>query len=372
MTVSPSFRRVVASVAATVTVVAIAILGLARPAAAHVEYVTEGDGDPLDAVRFAVDVLSEPFNAALVAGGGLAVLGLIGTYFVVRPSIRDLRVLTTTLADYEDLVPWMLRLSLGLPILGAGFAGYWFAPPVEFDPVANPVLRVALIGPGFFLLAGLATRFVAAFGAVLYIGTVVVYPEAILAMEYLPGFVAIFLLGAGRPSADDILHSVASTSGTVYGRIDPVHKVEAWVEERTERLLPYVPVVLRVGLGVTFLYLGLTQKLANPGQSLLVVEQYDLTSVVPVDPGLWVLGAGLVEMAVGVALLVGFFTRATAAVAFVMLTLTLFGLPNDPVLAHVTLFGMTSALFTLGGGPASIDRYLSRDDGRTRTVDATA
>ena len=100
------------------------------------------------------------------------------------------------------------------------------------------------------------------------------------------------------------------------------------------------------------------EKLANPGPALAVVEKYDLTAVVPVDPGLWVVGAGLTELAIGVLLLAGLFTRATAAVGFVVLTTTLFGLPDDPVLAHVTLFGMTSALFVLGAGPYSIDAYI--------------
>jgi hypothetical protein len=38
----------------------------------------------------------------------------------------------------------------------------------------------------------------------------------------------------------------------------------------------------------------------------------------------------------------------------------LFGLPDDPVLAHVTLFGMASAVFTLGAGPLSIDWWIGR------------
>lgn len=122
--------------------------------------------------------------------------------------------------------------------------------------------------------------------------------------------------------------------------------------------MAYAPTVLRVGLGATFVYLGLTQKLFDPARSLAVVDKYDLTALVPVDPGLWVVGAGLVEVAVGLALIVGLFTRATAATAFAMLTLTLFGLPDDPVLAHVTLFGMTSALITVGAGPLSVDDLL--------------
>ncbi|OYR58368.1 DoxX family protein, partial [Halorubrum halodurans] len=110
----------------------------------------------------------------------------------------------------------------------------------------------------------------------------------------------------------------------------------------------------------------LIQKLADPASGLLVVEKYDLTAVVPVDPGLWVVGAGVTEIAVGLALVAGFFTRGAAAVSFVLFTTTLFGLPDDPVLAHVALFGLASAVFTLGSGPLSVDRWIGRpavDDG---------
>ena len=351
-------RRFVASGIASVG----AVCAFAGTAMGHVDYVTDGPGDPLDGIAYAIEVLSEPFNAALVGGTTVLVLLAFGAYLAVRPDIPDLRVLASRLDDYHDLVPWMLRLSVGLPLVGAGFGGYLFAPPIEFDPGTNPLVRIALVGVGFFILFGLATRIVATIGLALYAGTLLWNPAAILAIEYLPGFLAILIFGGGRPSADDMLQQVAATEGTLYGRIDPVHHLKAWLDARTAPYVHLVPLVLRVGLGVAFVYLGLTQKLADPGQALLVVEKYDLTQVVPVDPGLWVLGAGLVEMGVGLAILAGLFTRASAATAFLMLTLTLFGLPDDPVLAHVTLFGMTSALFTLGSGPYSLDRWLAKDE----------
>lgn len=157
-----------------------------------------------------------------------------------------------------------------------------------------------------------------------------------------------------------MLLAVASTPGSYYGRIDPVHHLKSFFDAPTAPLRRYVPTILRVGMGITFVYLGLIEKLADPGRALLVVEKYDLTSVVPVDPGLWVVGAGVTEIAVGLALIAGFFTRGAAALSFVLFTATLFGLPDDPVLAHVALFGMASAVFTLGSGPLSFDRLVGR------------
>lgn len=341
-----------------------AIAMLARPTVAHVDYVTDPPGDTLDALAFVRETLSDPLNVALFAGGGAATVAALTLYLRYRPRIRDIEILREKLSTYDDLIPWMLRLSLGLPLVGAGFEGYLFAPApsLTFDAGASPVLRVALIGVGFCILFGLGTRIVTTIGTALYLLALARSPDALLALEYLPGFVALFLLGGGRPSADDILLDIASTEGTIYGRIDPVHLLKAWLDSVTEPYRQYVPTILRVGLGVSFVFLGVTQKLADPARSLAVVEKYGLTAVVPVDPGLWVVGAGVAEAAVGLALIAGLLTRASAFTAFLLFTTTLFGLPDDPVLAHITLFGMASALVTLGGGPLSLDNYLG-DEG---------
>jgi len=62
----------------------------------------------------------------------------------------------------------MLRLAIGLPLVGAGFQGYLFAPTLAFDTGSSPVLRVLFIGIGFFILFGLATRIAATVGLIMY------------------------------------------------------------------------------------------------------------------------------------------------------------------------------------------------------------
>lgn len=350
MTSKPVTALTVAALVAVVT----------RPVRAHVDYVTEPQAETRDALTFTLEVLSEPFNAALFGVSGLLVTVGLVAYLYVRPTITDIVILREKLAGYSDLIPWMLRLAVGIPLVGAGFQGYLFAPTVTFNVGANPFLRVLFIGLGFFTLFGLGTRIVATVGLLTYGWALVTRPAVFLAIEYLPLFLSLFLLGGGRPSADDMLLEVASTDGTIYGRIDPVHHLKAYLDERTRPLRVYVPVILRVGMGAAFIYLGLIQKLAQPSSGLAVVEKYSLTAVVPVDPGLWVVGAGVTEIAVGVALIAGFFVRGAAATSFLLFTTTLFGLPDDPVLAHVTLFGMASAVFTLGAGPLSFDHWFGR------------
>ncbi len=340
-----------------------------RRAAGHVDYVTDSSegGDP---IQLLVSVFSDPLNLVLLGGGGVAVVVAGGVYLRVRPVRRDVAVFRETIADYRDLLPWLLRLSFGLPFVGAGFTGYFFSPSVPpLVPVAFAPSRLFQIGVGFLLLFGLATRVTAAVALLVYLTALATTPELLLANEYVTGLVAIILIGSGRPSADHVLQQVASAEGTVYGEFDPVHRVSERFNRIVEPYETYVPTIVRVGLGLNFVFLGLTQKLLAPDRALAVVEKYELTTVVPVDAGLWVVGAGLTEVALGVALVLGLFTRAGSLVALTIFTLTLFGLPDDPVLAHITLFGLASLLLVTGSGPFAVDGWL-RDRVRTRRRDA--
>jgi uncharacterized membrane protein YphA (DoxX/SURF4 family) len=61
------------------------------------------------------------------------------------------------------------------------------------------------------------------------------------------------------------------------------------------------------------------------------------------------------------ALLAGVFVRLFSGVAFVLLTTTLFGLPDDPVVAHISVFGLVSALLVTGAGPLSFDAWAAKE-----------
>ena len=342
------------------------LLAVAGTASAHVEYVVDDAQDVGDAVAFVFRTVADPTNAILLGAGALlAVLGVVG-YLFFRPFQADLQAFRSAIVGYEDLLAWLVRLSVGLPLVGAGFAGYFFNPAVPADA------RLLQITLGFLILFGLATRTAAILGLLVYLVGLPTYPQLLLSVEFVGGFFALLLLGSGRPSADQVFQRVAETPGTTYGRIDPIHRVADRVNRLVDPYEQYVATIVRVTLGVSFVYLGFVEKLMNPGLALAVVEKYDLSAVVPVDPALWVVGAGLAEIAVGIALLVGLLTRGVALVAFGLFTLTLFGLPDDPVLAHVSLFGLVSVLLVTGSGPFALDSYLAETDASERAEPTTA
>jgi uncharacterized membrane protein YphA (DoxX/SURF4 family) len=321
--------------------------GFSGPARAHVDYVTE-DGPPGSPAELFGAVLTDPFSLALLGVGGLFVAGLAAGYLRFASSLPDIEVARRTLQSYRPYLPWMLRLSVGLPLVGAGFAGYLFSPNVPAEA------RLLQVGIGFCLLFGLATRIVAGIGLVVYLAALAGDPTLLLASEYVAGFLAIVIVGPGQPSADMLLRRLVVTDGTVASRFRDV-STPGTLLSRLGVDDGAAPVVLRLFLGANFVYLGVTQKWLEPARAAAVVAKYDLTAVVPVSPELWVFGAGLVEVAVGLAFLSGTFTRGAAAAGFLLLTTTLFGLPDDPVLAHVTLFGLSSTLMVTGSGRFSLD-----------------
>jgi len=323
-----------------------------RPAAAHVDYVTEEGASGPDVVEFLTAVLSDPLNVALLVGGGAGVTIATLGWLRYGDHVADVTVTRRTLRSYQPYLGWLLRLATGLPLMGAGFGGYFFSPAVSVE------VRLVQITLAFLLLFGLATRLAALAGLLTYVvGLTAHFPTLLLSSEYVAGFLGILVVGPGQPSADLLFRRLVLTDGTIMSRLRGVTTVSDLLSglgiEKSA-----APLLIRVFLGLNFAYLGVTEKWLDPGRALQVVEKYDLTAVAPIAPEMWVFGAGLGELAVGILILTGTFTRSAAGAGFVILTTTLFGLPDDPVLAHVTLFGLTSALLITGSGPLALDRTV--------------
>lgn len=311
---------------------------------AHVDYVTD-PGSAQDPIGFLLDTLADPFSAALLAGGALVVIGLVLGWARWRPLESPRQQFVVRAREYAEYVPWMLRLSAGLVLVGAGLSRVLFMPTL---PAATP-LALALLAAGFLILLGLAVRPAAVAALLAYLGVLITNPELVMMLDLAGGLAAVALLGPGLPSLDDLLRAAfprgpgarVATENLGEGRYDDL-----------------VPLVVRLGLGGAFAASGIVDKLLIYDQALAAVEQYQLTAVVPVAAELWVVGAFLVETSLGLAIILGVMTRASAVVGFAVLTLAMFALPDDPVIAHVGLFGLCSVLVVLGAGRWSIDRLV--------------
>ena len=311
---------------------------------AHVEYVTDPEASP-DPIGFVLDALAQPGTLLVLALGLVVVLASLLAWARVRPMEEPRLRFVERAKTYTEYLPWIVRLSVGLVVIGAGLARVRFMPTID----SGGPFGLLLTGTGFLLLLGLAVRPAALVALGAYLVTLAGYAELVMMLDVAGALAVAAVVGPGRPSLDDLLRAAfprgpgarAATQNLARGGYDDV-----------------VPLLVRLGLGGAFVASGIVDKIVIYDQALAAVDMYGLTSVIPVTPELWVLGAAFLETALGVAIVLGVLTRFNAVVGFSVLTLALFVLPDDPVIAHVGLFGLSSVLVILGGGRWSVDRAL--------------
>ena len=309
---------------------------------AHVDYVTDPEASE-DPIGFLVDTLSMPGTIPLLVAGMVVTIAVVLAWARWRP-LESARIRFVERAEtYREYLPWIVRLSVGLVLLGSGLSRVLFMPTLD----AGRLVALLLTGCGFLLLVGLGVRPAALVALGAYAITFIGNPELVMMLDVAGALGVAALLGPGRPSLDDLLRAAfprgpgarAATENLAFGRGDDL-----------------VPLIVRVGLGGAFAASGIVDKLLVYDQALAAVERYQLPDLVPVAPEVWVVGAALIETALGVAILLGVLTRFSAVVGFGVLTLALFALPDDPVIAHVVLFGLCSVLVITGAGRWSLDR----------------
>jgi uncharacterized membrane protein YphA (DoxX/SURF4 family) len=318
---------------------ALALSSVAAGAGAHVTYLlSEKAFDQRSGARW--DYLLSPLAegrswVAILVTLAVAVLGFVAYRQI--PSLRAFFDRVAARADsYETFTPWMLRLSLGVALIGAGASGFLVSPILK----GYFALAGAQVMLGFCLMSGLLVV-PAAFGALAIYASAFSESWTIIgSIEFAAIAVALIVLDNERPGLDDMLG---------LPKLSPFRRLKRWI-----------PTILRVGVGVAMASMALYEKLLNPLAAHTIVMQYRLTEVVSVAPAMWVLGAGLIELALGILHIVGWKTRPVVGLTFIVLSLSFFYFKED-VASHVTLFGALSTLFILKGGPWSVDAWLEKN-----------
>lgn len=298
----------------------------AKTAQAHVRYIADdATVEELSGLDFSylLEALKDPQNITIIGISIAAIIFLVWLLPKVGFLRKKFRKIDHHAEDYQKLIPWMARLSLGIGLIGAGTAGYLINPVVA-DATYSQLQVVA----GFMLMAGFASFITAPVVIALFV-------VAFLQDWYLVGALDVLILAvilvvndSRRPGIDEVLGI-------------PDIKIKAWKK--------YLPKITRLGAGAGLLFLAVYEKLLNPRLSGFVVEATDLHNVIPVSTEMWVLSAGAVEALLGILLILGYRVRLVSVVTFIVLALSFFYFKED-VASHITLFGIMSILFIYGNG----------------------
>jgi len=306
-------------------------------AQAHVGYVVpEGEHEALFGQDFPylLSVLrqGEAYIALLV----ILFTGAFLYYLLTRvATIRRIEKHTEErVKTYDLFISWIIRLSLGITFIGAGISNTLISPIV----LATPGEAFFEVIVGFLFLAGLFLAPVSFAALALFV--IAYSQESYIAgnLDMLALTLSFIILANAKPGIDDLVGIPQATF--------------------VKRFKKYVPLVLRTGLGGAMIYLAVYEKILNPHWAERVIFDYGLGDF-GITPVLWVFGAGVVELLVGLAIFFGFKTRFVSVLALLVLSVSFFYFGED-VYSHVTLFSSAAILFITDSGDISIDHFIKR------------
>ena len=317
---------------------------------AHVSYIV--DPEKLKALagtdwEFLLSPVYDLFYLTLIIVTLVVVLGCFIAGELVRPLRVSCRNLHNRLLGYSDFIPLILRVCLGVALIVAGTKQAIFLPNVPGDAVST--LEVVI---GFFLLVGFMVRLGGLSALTIYFYGLSTSHYMLGTMESEAAAVLVIAYGGERPSADHILE---------------FDMLGSQLQSVWKKLQENTGLILRLSLGSTLIWLAVTEKAYNPRVTEAVIIDFKLESVIPVSTAMWVFSVGVIELAVGLVLVLGFFTRTFSIIAFLVLTLSFFYFKEE-VAGHVTFFGSLLVLMVTGAGRFSIDSYIA---GQTRQVSGT-
>lgn len=230
---------------------------------------------------------------------------------------------------FYGLVPAILGLHIAIPLLTYGLQGKLFSPNndlsgawVQWIGVAETFIALSFFYGGFTRLAALVLMVIWAAG----IGLLGLEPM-LENLHYL-GYAGFFFLAGRGPIAIDRL---------LFPRMEP-----------PASYVPYAPVALRIGIGLSLAIVGFTEKLANLPLAEAFLAQHPLNFTawfgIPMSDRTFALCAGSVEVLAGSLIALGIFPRTIILIALFPLNLSLTVFNWVELVGHMPFYGALAVL----------------------------
>lgn len=302
---------------------------LTGAASAHQKWFYDAGAYP-----FRWDLLWQGLPLAFLSGSLLLTL-LIGLAWHLRggrgflPGPELFGDLPLRRAALYGLVPAILGIHIAVPLLVNGVLGDLFSPNNPLPGAWAFVLGLVQTGVALaFFYGGFARPAAAVLAGLWLTGVFILGLEPMLENVHYLAFAAFFVLAGRGPIAIDRL---------IFPRLEPP---ASW-----QRL---APLALRVGIGINFVVLSLTEKLARLPYAEAFLQEYPLNFTaffgIPMHDHLFVLFAGAVELLIGLCLIFGLFTREVIVVAWLPFNLTLTVFNWVELIGHLPIYGAMALL----------------------------
>ncbi|MBP6911686.1 MAG: DoxX family protein [Candidatus Pacebacteria bacterium] len=307
-------------------------IGIANTAYAHEAYVL-----PQNYFWQVTDSISQPtgltpltnpqnFNTGVTIAV-FVLLALCVNFFLRRT--KFFQKIGKKIEQYSDIGPVLVRIAIAVSFFRAATVHSLFGPELPFSNIIHAdLVSPLLIVSALFILFGFLTEIGALLGLIAFTFAFASHGLYMLTYcMYVGELLVLLLFGVSRYSLDAIFFPNLVT--------------------RFKKLEPYATTLIRFTFGVALIYTAIQVKLFHPELTIRVIQEYNLTQfryLFPSDPALITLGAGIVEIVIGLFIIFGFELRLTLVVMLFYLTLSIsyFG---ESVWPHYILYGTALALF---------------------------
>jgi len=247
----------------------------------------------------------------------------------------------TRLAKLYSLMPLLLALHVAIPLAINAMQRHLFVPDV---PLPLSLLDLCELGIALALAYGLLTRAAAvALAALWLLGIPLVGLRPMLENAEFLGFAAFFWCAGRGPLAFD---------SVLFPHLNPGRVLQRYA----------IPAV-RIGIAVSLITVAFTEKLANLPYALAFLQKYPLNFVhqigLPLSDTLFLVGAGGVELGIGLMLLFNVFTREVSILAWVFFNLTLSVFDITELINHLPFYAAMLLLIIWQPGARSEQLWAS-------------
>ena len=247
-------------------------------------------------------------------------------------------------AALYGLIPAILGVHVAVPLLVGGVQGQLFSPNNQLSGVWMYAVGLAQTGIALAIFYGALTRIAAvALGVLWLAGIFLVGLEPMLDSTMYLGFAAFFFLAGRGPISIDRL---------IVPPLEPSARL-------MERAIP----ALRVGLGLSLVFVAFTEKFANIPLAFDFLQRYPLNFTaalgMPMSNETFILCAGAVELLVGLWILFGIFPREIILIAWIPINLTLTIFNWTELIGHLPIYGTLAVLLIWSPGRENLALWLS-------------
>ncbi|MDQ3750914.1 MAG: DoxX protein [Acidobacteriota bacterium] len=242
------------------------------------------------------------------------------------------------------LIPAILGIHVAVPLLVSGVQGELFTPNNKLPGVWMYALGLVQTGIALAIFYGALTRLAAIALALLWFaGIFLLGLEPMLESSMYLGFAVFFFLAGRGPISIDRL---------ILPKFEPSAQL-------MEKAIP----ALRIGLGLSLIFVAFTEKFANIPLASAFLERYPLNFThalgIPMSNETFILCAGAVELLVGLWILFGIFPREIILIAWIPINLTLTIFNWTELIGHLPIYGTLAVLLVWSAGGENLALWLS-------------